>query len=268
MTADWIAGPPAPRVPADDEVHVWRLDVDRLRSLTGRYWSTLSAGERDRAARLRLSRDRERFVSARGALRDVLGAYLGALPQTLHLAATPFGKPYLAQALGSDADDLHFSVSRSHGIGLIAVVRRHQIGVDVEHVRSDFDWHPIAKSYFAPADVIALQALPEAEQCVGFHELWTRLEARIKASGGRLTELEREWDAHRGSRPPRGGSDGAPVHWTGSIDPGAGYVASLAGTGRPRGTRLFDYEPMRRPMSALTAGSSLLGRDEDHASLN
>ena len=75
MTAG--AGPLEPRT-----VDVWSGSLDQPAGVRDRLGSLLSADERERAARFRFDRDRERYVVGRGLLRSLLGRYVGVAPAT------------------------------------------------------------------------------------------------------------------------------------------------------------------------------------------
>ena len=57
------------------------------------------------------------------------------------------------------------------------------VGVDVERMRPDLDWRPIARRCLDVAEVEALLALPPAEAARAFVQAWCDLEAGIKARG-------------------------------------------------------------------------------------
>ena len=62
-------------------VHVWRANLDRSPSQIALFQNNLDADERSRADRFYFSRDRERFIVARGILRDILGRYSNRAPK-------------------------------------------------------------------------------------------------------------------------------------------------------------------------------------------
>lgn len=92
---------PAPQRldPPEDEVHVWRVDLD-------------TAG-------------------ARWALREILGRYLGLPANELRFERSRHGKPRLA----SPEAELEFNLSHSGSLALVAVAGR-EVGVDVERIRT------------------------------------------------------------------------------------------------------------------------------------
>ena len=71
-TTEWSSPQATPEL-ARGEIHVWRAslstDEPTLRSLE----ATLADQERERARRFIFERDRDRYIAARGILRDLLG---------------------------------------------------------------------------------------------------------------------------------------------------------------------------------------------------
>lgn len=178
---------PAPRrlELAGDEMHVWRARLDREPAVVRALRDALTPDERERADRFRFEKDRISFVVARGALRDILGRYLGSPPGAISFSTGEFGKPGLAAA--ADESRLRFNVSHSYGLALYAVNRSREVGVDLELVREDFAGLEIAERYFSPREVRALRALPRESQAAAFFNCWTRKEAYIKARGDGLS---------------------------------------------------------------------------------
>ena len=78
------------------EVHVWRIPLDLAPERIDDLQRTLALEERERAGRFRFQRDRDRFIVAHGALRDVLGRYLRVEPGRVRFCYSPHGKPACA----------------------------------------------------------------------------------------------------------------------------------------------------------------------------
>ena len=180
--APFWAAPPAALALADDEVHVWRVDVRSAYAHRERLWRVLAKDERHKAADLLFEGDRKRFVVSRGVLRVLLGRYLRAEPGSLVFGYNPHGKPFLIGAAG-----VSFSTSHSHGLALLAFVRDKNIGVDVEHLREDLGLDEIAARYFSTREVATLRSLPNSSRKEAFFACWTRKEAFAKAKGRGLT---------------------------------------------------------------------------------
>ena len=139
-------------------VHVWRASLDQSPSQIDRFRNTLDDDERSRADRFYFSRDRERFIVARGVLRAILGRYLNRAPEGLSFSYSIHGKPALVSESGADA--IRFNLSHSHGTALYAVTRGREIGVDLEFIRCDLEAEQIAERFFSHSEIVALRALP------------------------------------------------------------------------------------------------------------
>ncbi len=211
-----------------DAVHVWHAGLSLPPDQLERLRQALSADERERAARFVFAKDRDRFVAARGILRDILGNYLGQPGGALRFEYGPYGKP----ALAGEPRGLRFNVSHSGDLALVAVTRGQEIGIDVEAVRPERADEQLARRFFSPREVAALLALPEAERGAAFFACWTRKEAYIKARGDGLSI---PLDAFDVSLAPgeacallRASGDD-PARWAlRALDTGPGYAAALA----------------------------------------
>jgi 4'-phosphopantetheinyl transferase len=168
------------------EVAVWRVRLDdpRLAALPAP-----SAGEESHAERFHSGAARERYLLAHRALRAILGRATGV---PLDFAATEKGKPYLP-----GAPQLKFSLSRSHGMALIALALDVDVGVDVERLRHIAEYGAIAERFFPPSEAAAFADTPPAGRERDFFRRWTRVEAMLKARGvglyGAGAELDGEW---------------------------------------------------------------------------
>lgn len=170
---------------AEDIVHLWRVDLDAIASEESRWSGTLSEDELVRAARFHFQLDRQYFIAGRAWLRRVIAAYLTTDPKDLIFAYSKKNKPSLG---GVHVDNsLNFNISHSGGIALFAFTRSRQIGVDVEHVRHDFDTAAIAARFFSQHEQRQLATLHADLRPGAFFRCWTRKEAYIKATGDGLS---------------------------------------------------------------------------------
>jgi 4'-phosphopantetheinyl transferase len=169
----------------EDEVRVWRADLDLEPPSVARLARLLSDDERARTGRFHFRRDATRFVVGRASLRLRLGGCLDVKPAMIGFRYGLQGKPELAPPF--DRSGLQFNASRTDGVGLIAVTRGRRVGVDVERVRPVPDLHEIAERVFSPAERRVLHGLPPSRQSEGFFNCWTRKEAYVKALGTGLT---------------------------------------------------------------------------------
>lgn len=179
---DWLRPESPPGLDPDD-VHVWRLDLDAMIPAGLALGPHLPEEERDRAARFRLARDRERYLAGRAALRGILAGYLGRAPETLRFVRAPLGKP----ALLDEPTGLEFNLTHSDWCALVAVARGRRVGVDVEGIRLGQSGMDVARRFFARREVDALIATAPEERAVAFVRCWTRKEAYVKARGDGLS---------------------------------------------------------------------------------
>lgn len=192
----------------------------------------LSNEELQRGNRLLDQERRRRFFVGRGVVRETLAGFLGEEPQDIRLSEGEFGKLHLSDYLQSDA--LCFNVSHAGDLLLMAFCAGSEVGVDMEKVRADLSFAPMAKRYFSDRENKELFALPPSEQLSAFYRCWTRKEAYLKGTGSGFSQPSNGFDisllpghppallAHRGS-PTQTGS------WViGDVETPAGYCAALA----------------------------------------
>jgi 4'-phosphopantetheinyl transferase len=176
---------PVPEVPSlsAEVVHVWKQagvsDASSLELLR----SLLAPEECQRAERFRFDKDRHLFITARGWLRALAGAYTSSAPTKVTFCYSARGKPELT----GSAVDFRFNVSHSGETILLAFALGRRVGVDVEEIRRDFSIAEIAERFFSPAEQGSLRNLPAADQHHAFFRCWTRKEAYIKAMGDGLS---------------------------------------------------------------------------------
>ena len=166
-----------------EKVHVWRADLGVSGMILERLRGFLSEAEQARAARFRFDKHRNPYIAGRGILRALLGRYLGISPQSVQFIYGQCGKP----ALSDDLSALRFNISHSGSYALFAFTYAREVGIDLELIRERKCLMDIARRFFAPGEVTALQALPEEEQLDAFHRCWTRKEAYLKAKGDGLS---------------------------------------------------------------------------------
>src|SRR5207249_1823771 len=95
---------------ASDEVHSWCASLDVPPETSGRLYATLTPDERTRSARFQFERDQQRFIVARGVLRDLLGRYLQTQPRQISLFTTHSAS--LTSALNSATDSNSISLTQ------------------------------------------------------------------------------------------------------------------------------------------------------------
>ena len=233
------APPPSSFQLAPDEVHIWCAGLDVSPETSGRLDATLSADERARSARFQFERDRQRFIVARGVLRDLLGRYLEIEPGQIRFVYSSSGKPDLGPEF---AGRVKFNLSHSAGVALIAISTGSDVGVDLEYIRAESDYADVARRFFSAAEVGDLAALPSRLYTEAFFSCWTKKEAYLKACGDGLAIPLNSFSVPLTADPADGpvdlyvaSRDIAPARrWSlYTLRPAPGYVGALAieGTG-------------------------------------
>ena len=167
-----------------NEVHVWRASLARPAATLAALRSALSEDECARADRFVFARDRNRYIAARGGLRQLLSAYLHMPPNEIKFGYSAFGKPSLVDP---PTPSLQFNVSHSGDWALYAFALNRRVGIDIEETQRELDHETIAKSVFSTRECTELAALPAPQQRLAFYNTWTRKEAFIKAVGEGLS---------------------------------------------------------------------------------
>lgn len=139
--------------------------------------NAITPDERDRAARTTDRSDAGRFLASRALLRSVLADVLGRPCTDIQWCADAFGKPRLAD------EALHFNMSRSGSVALIAASDRFELGVDAERVREVPGMSAVTREIFSPRERADWERIEAASAVTAFLQCWTRKEACLKAAG-------------------------------------------------------------------------------------
>jgi 4'-phosphopantetheinyl transferase len=162
-------------------IHVWAAWLNLPTVLLAKLEATLTADERERAARFVFDRDREAYIASRGILRKLIASYVGLAPEMLNFTYNKQGKPFLTSDCGGEW--LNFNVSHANQLALYAFRSCGAVGIDVECVRDVVDMNQVAANTFSTAENLAWQSAPAFQRSEAFFNCWTRKEAFIKALG-------------------------------------------------------------------------------------
>ncbi|HUY34483.1 MAG TPA: 4'-phosphopantetheinyl transferase superfamily protein [Pirellulales bacterium] len=215
-----------------DEVHVWRVTLDRPEADARRCFDLLSTDELLRAERLYSEQDRFRFAAGRSALRSILGRLLDEDPRRLVFEYAENGKPGLANR--EVKDKLQFNVSHSHGLALIAAAWSRPVGVDVEQVREMADFGEIVERFFSRHERAAFAEIAPDLKADAFFRGWVRKEAVLKVIGAGMSLPLDSFDVEMTPGQParllriEGPPDEARRWSLADLNPAPGFVASLA----------------------------------------
>ena len=186
-----------------------------------KHWGVLSESERSRANRFSRDQDRNQFVLAHAALRQIVGSYHNIRPEGIQFALGKYGKPHLdcpdrprhgqqmpaerprssAWRGASDPSSsyelpeaperlsgplerppLEFSLAHSGDWALVAMATR-PIGADVEQVRQIDSLDAMVGRICTTQEQQHLRQIACAEQIEQFFRLWTAKEAVLKGAG-------------------------------------------------------------------------------------
>ena len=147
-------------------------DVDR-------FCSDYLSGEESARVREYHSREAaERYVVTRSLVRAVLGDRLGVAPSKVRVSRTGAGKPVVAE-------DVHFNLSHSGDLILLALTDDRAVGVDVERRREVAKVPALAKRWFTESErrhFDHLRAVGGSDSDA-FLRVWSLKEAHLKALG-------------------------------------------------------------------------------------
>jgi 4'-phosphopantetheinyl transferase len=203
-----------------DAADVWLIRTDLPDEVLAGLETLLDEAERQRAGALLAASHRRRYVAAHGAARVIIGSHLGAPPAQLRWRRGPHGKPELA----GPWTGVQVSLSHSGGLAALALTSRRRVGVDVQRRPAGVDVTRVSQRFYPPAEArFVMAASGPAGQVSRFTRLWTRKEACVKVTGGRLLP---------GLRLPARGSGQLIIHDPGGPLPGPYLVRDVPA---PRG---------------------------------
>jgi 4'-phosphopantetheinyl transferase len=231
----------------DDEIHVWITSIEQPDSVIQYLSGYLSTDELNRVCRYHFVEDRVRALISRGILRLILSCYLHSEPSEIRICENRYGKPYLPH--NGDNLPLHFNLSHSDGMILLATTLGREIGVDVERIRRDFPIESIAKLVFSEEERRAIDLLGDHEKHDAFFACWTRKEAYTKARGDGLSLPLKQIEVSCKAGEPAALLN---CHWDPSevdrwdltdVFVGKEYAAAVAVDGKELSYKYFEWEP-------------------------
>jgi len=208
-----------------DHVHVWRATLPVSEDELARLEPMLGLDDRQRAARFHFARDQQRFSVSHAYLRMILSRYTAVQPAELTFDVGAYGKPNLV------GHALSFNMAHSADLAVFAIAEGSALGVDVEAVNPEVDLLGVGRRVFPKAEAVALEHLAPRARLERFFEVWTQLEACMKAAGTGLSMDSRTIDlalSRLSARTPAVGDVPAAVWALHRLDLGPGYAAALA----------------------------------------
>jgi len=225
----------AQKLPKFGEVHVWSARLISAQNKFEVFYGSLSTDERKRAESFIQERNKNRYIIARGILRELLGHYLGMAPEQVCFSYGANGKPHLADSLAGSG--LEFNLSHAANSAVYAFANRTQVGIDIEPLNKGLAWRQLAPIVFSAKEQAELAEIPEDEKAEAFLRGWTRKEAFVKGCGAGLSLDLNAFDVPlerlENPSPVQLSNQQPDVWWLCPIDPIADFVAALTVNGAP-----------------------------------
>ncbi|MFV8817831.1 4'-phosphopantetheinyl transferase family protein [Haliea sp. E17] len=117
--------------------------------------------------------------------RQVLSRYCAVPPGDWQFSSGRWGKPDIA----APAAPLRFNLSHSGDWLAMAVAAGGALGIDLERIKPGRDVLRLARRFYHPLEIEALETRDPAERDAAFHDLWTLKEAHVKCRGLALPPL-------------------------------------------------------------------------------
>lgn len=141
----------------------------------------LSDEEQQRAAAFYFAEHRRHYVLAHQYLRWVLSQYVDLSPENIMFTKNIYGKPELVEF--QNTLQLQFNLSHSDCFIAVGVGKTHDLGVDIETIKTDKDITALAEHCFSMQEWQHFSTLTTAQQQTEFYRHWSRKEAYVKALG-------------------------------------------------------------------------------------
>jgi len=164
----------------DTHVDVWRIKIADHLPFIAQLIKLLLPDEVKRAERYYQEKDRQRFIVSRGALRIILGRYLGQQPEEISFEIGSNKKPFIK----TTGATVNYNVSHSDDWVTIAISKGN-VGIDTEKIDRSFAYQEILADNFSEQEISFINQNNPVEK---FILLWTRKEAITKLTSQGLDE--------------------------------------------------------------------------------
>lgn len=162
------------------DVHIWSTDLNLDSNRINEFTQFLTIQERQRAAKFINPIHGNRWIVARGYLRQILSQYLNLAPAEVVFTYGAQGKPAV------EDNQLQFNLSHSGDRAIYGMSANVPIGIDLEYIH-DLPAADLVDRFFSPAEQIIFHNLPIEIQQASFFHAWTQKEAYLKACGTGLS---------------------------------------------------------------------------------
>jgi 4'-phosphopantetheinyl transferase len=164
-------------------IQVWTISVSSAVRDDESLLRFLSPEENLRANRFHKPEDHASYIVAHAGVRMILSQHYDIDLASMSFRRSPTGKPLLVHAQG--APPVHFNLSHSGALVVIAVSRDAEVGIDVEAIDPTLNLDE-AGGFCSSVELAWLATLPD-DQCLrALYRIWTIKEAMMKAEGSGL----------------------------------------------------------------------------------
>ena len=245
------------------DVHIWSTNLDREPAQIDTFRQFLSTSERQRAAKFINPTHGDRWIVARGYLRQILSQYLDLTPAEIAFTYSEHGKPALAFAkrlpaqkpLGTRiaAPQIEFNLSHSGDRAVYGISAKAPIGIDIEYI------HPLPAAdlvdrFFSAAEQAIFHRLPSDIQQAAFFHAWVQKEAYLKACGTGLSTPLNQIEVSIDPRTPAAiiTAPVAGIWQIQKLDIAPEYASAIAIDGDSRSERLLRRQTLRERQRDFT----------------
>lgn len=157
------------------DIKLFKIELSKYFNIVDYLINFLTSNEIDRAQRYRHTKDRNRFIICRSLLKYLLAKETNLEISKIQFKKTENKKPYFPLDTS-----LFFNISHAGNYAIIAIGPC-ELGVDIEFVDKDFNFHEILGSVYNESEINIINNFDNKRY--SFYKFWTRKEAIVKAIG-------------------------------------------------------------------------------------
>ena len=165
----------------ENEVHIWNYSLEPDKNLAELYFNNLSEDEKDRVKKIIIKEVKYRSILSKVITKKILSKYLDRKITQINYCYNKFGKPKLSSEINHL--DLNFNISHSGNLGVIAISKNKQIGIDIEQIVELNDLNDLIDLIFTENEIRQIGLLDQIDKTKMFYKIWTAKEAFVKAIG-------------------------------------------------------------------------------------
>lgn len=188
---------PGASIPVDFEsqIRIHKIYIPENLNQIPNYFELLSIEEKIRANKYIQLKDSQRFIIARGILKQLASQYLHIPASEITICIGPNKKPYIRS---SSIKPLDYNISHS-GNWIIIAFGLGNFGIDIEQIQTTFNYESLLPVCFSQIEQDYITNHSISREL--FYRLWTRKESMVKATARGLDDnlplltcLDGEWE--------------------------------------------------------------------------